>query len=77
MNTTDTWFKRAVAQAWASYSALHCILYQRKAERIFFVETWLKNRYFSVYSKLQWEQIVYGEFDGGHRKRVLVKIIGE
>jgi len=33
--------------------------------------------YFSVYSKLQWEQIFYGEFDGGRRKRVLVKIIGE
>ena len=25
----------------------------------------------------QWEQIFYGEFDGGRRKRVLVKIIGE
>lgn len=24
-----------------------------------------------------WEQISYGEFDGGRRKRVLVKIIGE
>lgn len=24
-----------------------------------------------------WEQICYGEFDGGRRKRVLVKIIGE
>lgn len=24
-----------------------------------------------------WEQILYGEFDGGRRKRVLVKIIGE
>ncbi len=24
-----------------------------------------------------WEQIVYGEFDGRRRKRVLVKIIGE
>jgi thiamine phosphate synthase YjbQ (UPF0047 family) len=24
-----------------------------------------------------WEQILYGEFDGHHRKRVLVKIIGE
>jgi secondary thiamine-phosphate synthase enzyme len=24
-----------------------------------------------------WEQIFYGEFDGNHRKRVLVKIIGE
>ncbi|MFP4314628.1 MAG: secondary thiamine-phosphate synthase enzyme YjbQ [Desulfovibrionales bacterium] len=24
-----------------------------------------------------WEQIFYGEFDGGRRKRVLVKIIGE
>ena len=24
-----------------------------------------------------WEQLVYGEFDGGRRKRVLVKIIGE
>ena len=24
-----------------------------------------------------WEQIFYGEFDGKHRKRVLVKIIGE
>jgi secondary thiamine-phosphate synthase enzyme len=24
-----------------------------------------------------WEQIYYGEFDGGRRKRVLVKIIGE
>jgi thiamine phosphate synthase YjbQ (UPF0047 family) len=24
-----------------------------------------------------WEQILYGEFDGRHRKRVLVKIIGE
>jgi len=24
-----------------------------------------------------WEQIIYGEFDGGRRKRVLVKIIGE
>jgi secondary thiamine-phosphate synthase enzyme len=23
-----------------------------------------------------WEQIFYGEFDGGRRKRVLVKIIG-
>ena len=25
----------------------------------------------------QWEQIMYGEFDGGRTKRVLVKIIGE
>jgi secondary thiamine-phosphate synthase enzyme len=25
----------------------------------------------------QWERIFYGEFDGGRRKRVLVKIIGE
>lgn len=25
----------------------------------------------------QWEQIMYGEFDGGRPKRVLVKIIGE
>jgi secondary thiamine-phosphate synthase enzyme len=25
----------------------------------------------------QWEQIMYGEFDGGRKKRVLVKIIGE
>ena len=25
----------------------------------------------------QWEHILYGEFDGGRRKRVLVKIIGE
>jgi len=24
-----------------------------------------------------WEQILYGEFDGGRRKRVLIKIIGE
>ncbi len=24
-----------------------------------------------------WERIFYGEFDGKHRKRVLVKIIGE
>ena len=24
-----------------------------------------------------WEQIFYGEFDGGRRKRVLIKIIGE
>ncbi|MBW1679394.1 MAG: YjbQ family protein, partial [Deltaproteobacteria bacterium] len=24
-----------------------------------------------------WEQIFYGEFDGGRKKRVLVKIIGE
>jgi secondary thiamine-phosphate synthase enzyme len=24
-----------------------------------------------------WEQILYGEFDGGRKKRVLVKIIGE
>ena len=24
-----------------------------------------------------WEQIIYGEFDGGRRKRVLLKIIGE
>jgi secondary thiamine-phosphate synthase enzyme len=24
-----------------------------------------------------WEQIFYGEFDGGRRKRVMVKIIGE
>jgi len=24
-----------------------------------------------------WEQIFYGEFDGGRRKRVLVKMIGE
>ncbi len=24
-----------------------------------------------------WEQIFYGEFDGGRRKRALVKIIGE
>jgi secondary thiamine-phosphate synthase enzyme len=24
-----------------------------------------------------WEQIYYGEFDGGRRKRVLVKVIGE
>lgn len=24
-----------------------------------------------------WEQIFYGEFDGGRRKRVLVKILGE
>jgi thiamine phosphate synthase YjbQ (UPF0047 family) len=24
-----------------------------------------------------WEQIFYGDFDGGRRKRVLVKIIGE
>lgn len=24
-----------------------------------------------------WEQIIYGEFDGRRRKRVLVKIIGE
>ena len=24
-----------------------------------------------------WEQIVYGEFDGGRTKRVLIKIIGE
>jgi secondary thiamine-phosphate synthase enzyme len=24
-----------------------------------------------------WEQIFYGEFDGGRRKRVLVKIVGE
>jgi secondary thiamine-phosphate synthase enzyme len=25
----------------------------------------------------EWEQIIYGEFDGGRRKRVLVKIIGD
>ena len=25
----------------------------------------------------RWEQVLYGEFDGGRRKRVLVKIIGE
>lgn len=25
----------------------------------------------------QWEQIIYGEFDGGRTKRVLVKLIGE
>jgi thiamine phosphate synthase YjbQ (UPF0047 family) len=24
-----------------------------------------------------WEQIFYGEFDGGRKKRVLAKIIGE
>lgn len=24
-----------------------------------------------------WEQIFYGEFDGGRTKRVLIKIIGE
>ena len=24
-----------------------------------------------------WEQIIYGEFDGGRKKRVLIKIIGE
>ena len=24
-----------------------------------------------------WEKIFYGEFDGGRRKRVLVKVIGE
>ena len=24
-----------------------------------------------------WEQIICGEFDGGRRKRVLIKIIGE
>jgi secondary thiamine-phosphate synthase enzyme len=24
-----------------------------------------------------WEQIFYGEFDGGRRKRLLIKIIGE
>lgn len=24
-----------------------------------------------------WEQVFYGEFDGGRRKRVLIKIIGE
>ena len=24
-----------------------------------------------------WEQVFYGEFDGGRRKRVLVKIVGE
>ena len=24
-----------------------------------------------------WEQIFYGEFDGGRSKRVLVKVIGE
>jgi thiamine phosphate synthase YjbQ (UPF0047 family) len=24
-----------------------------------------------------WEQIFYGEFDGGRRKRVRIKIIGE
>jgi len=24
-----------------------------------------------------WEQIFYGEFDGGRRKRVLIKVIGE
>jgi thiamine phosphate synthase YjbQ (UPF0047 family) len=24
-----------------------------------------------------WEQILYGEFDGRRRKRVLIKIIGE
>ncbi len=24
-----------------------------------------------------WEQIFYGEFDGGRKKRVLIKIIGE
>jgi thiamine phosphate synthase YjbQ (UPF0047 family) len=24
-----------------------------------------------------WENIFYGEFDGGRKKRVLVKIIGE
>jgi len=24
-----------------------------------------------------WEQILYGEFDGMRRKRVLVKIVGE
>lgn len=24
-----------------------------------------------------WERIFYGEFDGGRRKRVLVKVIGE
>jgi len=24
-----------------------------------------------------WEQIFYGEFDGGRRKRVLVKVVGE
>jgi len=24
-----------------------------------------------------WEKIFYGEFDGGWRKRVLVKVIGE
>ena len=25
----------------------------------------------------RWEQIFYGEFDGGRKKRVLVKVIGE
>jgi secondary thiamine-phosphate synthase enzyme len=25
----------------------------------------------------QWEQIIYGEFDGGRPKRVLVKVIGQ
>ena len=25
----------------------------------------------------QWEQIIYGEFDGGRTKRVLVKILGD
>jgi thiamine phosphate synthase YjbQ (UPF0047 family) len=33
-----------------------------------------------TYGKLDfgpWEQIFYGEFDGGRKKRVLVKIIGE
>jgi thiamine phosphate synthase YjbQ (UPF0047 family) len=24
-----------------------------------------------------WEQIFYGEFDGGRRKRVLIKIVGQ
>jgi secondary thiamine-phosphate synthase enzyme len=33
-----------------------------------------------TYGKLDlgpWEQIFYGEFDGGRRKRVMIKIIGE
>jgi len=46
------------------------------AERLAAIATLLSRKMFNA-RRESCEQIFYGEFDGRHRKRVLVKIIGE
>jgi thiamine phosphate synthase YjbQ (UPF0047 family) len=54
--------------------------FSRRADAHMSGRSWPRGRRAITEGKLHfgpWEQIFYGEFDGGRKKRVLVKIIGE